>query len=146
MLSCSTIFLITANGEREILVSPLLLQSKEPPDVKSGKIVILFFYEHWIDEEYRLNLKQERIPDDHKTDSHLINYGQDFNKYYLGSLNIDFDTRRCWDWTGPAGKLDEREIEALVKALFDPEKKSRRITIFSPTRASDFNLGIIKTK
>lgn len=146
MLSCYSIILNTANARREILVSPLLLQSTERPDIKSGKVSKLFFYENWADEEYRANLQQEQLADKFKTDGHIINYGQDFGKYYLGCLNVDSDNKSSWGWDGQPGKLDENDVKVLSETLFNPDTESRRVIIFTPTRPSDLNLTRVKIK
>lgn len=144
MLNCYSIILNTGNRKREVLVSPLMLQSMEPPDIKSGKINKLFFYEQWVDEEYKANLKQEHLADEFKTDSYIISYGQDFGKYYLGYLSVDFDNKRYWEWHGQPGKLDDNDVKALGESLFNSDVESRSITIFTPSRPSDFNLRRVK--
>ena len=146
MLSCYSIILNTENGKREIVVSPLLLQSKELPDVKAGKVYKLFFYEYWMDEEYMSNVEKEYLPDQFKADNYLINYGQDFSKHYLGSLNIDSDSKCYSDWKGQPGKLNETEVKTLGESLFDPNVESRRIIIFTPTRPSDFKLQRVEIR
>lgn len=135
MLNCYSIILYTETGKREVLVSPFLLQTKEPPDIKSGKINTLFFYEHWIDDEYKANLNQEHLMDKFKTDNYVINYGQNFDKYYLGCLSVDFDTKCYWE----PEKLNDKDFKLISESLFNPDVESRRITIFTPTRSSDFN-------
>ncbi|MGZ3756471.1 MAG: hypothetical protein ACXVAY_16350 [Mucilaginibacter sp.] len=140
MLNCYSIILNIGNRKREVLVSPLMLQSKEPPDIQSGKINKLFFYEHLFDEEYKANLTQGHLADKFKADNYIINYGQDFDKYYLGCLNVDFDNKRYWEWNGQSGKLDDNDVKTLGESLFNADVESRSITIFTPTRPSDFKL------
>jgi hypothetical protein len=140
MISTETITIDTDNGKREILTSPVLLQSKEPPVTKFGKIVKLHFYDNWIDDEYQQNIKQEPVADEFKTADHLINFGQ----FYLGSLDVNFETRTVLEWQGEPGKMNDIEVELLKKSFFNPDSVSRRIVIFTPTRPADFNHGNLK--
>jgi hypothetical protein len=142
MLLTKCIIIHSKEGKREILVSPFLLQSKELPDIKSGKLNKLFFYENWIDDEYKANLNQEYLDERFKTDRYLINFGQDFGRYYLGCLSIDVDTKRYWDWQGGYGKFDDNEVKILGESLFDLDAESRKITVFTPTWPSDFRFSI----
>ena len=143
MLNSIIITLNTEEGELEIFVSPLLLQSKERPNIKSGKIGILYFYEQIRDEDYMANLEQEVLAEEFKSDRYIVNYGQDFAKHYLGSLCVDFDTKRYWQWEGNSNKLSEQDVKVLGESLFDPRGQSRPVTMFTPTRPSDFNLGMM---
>lgn len=138
MLSTVTVTIETEDGEREILVSPFLLQSKVPPDIKSGKISVLYFYDQLWDDDYWIMVDKEFLPEKFKTNDHIINCGQDFGKSYLGSLQIDFDTKFCGEWAGEPGKLTDLEVKVLVESFF--QLKTRQVVIFSPTRPSDFNL------
>jgi len=131
------------NGGREILISPFLLQSKTPPDLKSGKIEILYFYEQLRDADYMKMLEQDSTASRFKSDEFIINYGQDFEKYYLGSLHIDFDAKRYWQWEGKPNKLSKQDVNALGESLLNLPLKSRSVTLFTPTRPSDINLGRI---
>lgn len=139
MLSTFTIKIKTEKGEREIYISPLSLQSKTPPDLKSGTVCKIYFYDQLRDDEYLRNLKQE-FPQYLSSDKYIINYGQDFEKYYLGSMYIDFETKRYWEWEGKPGGLGELEVRALCEAFFN-QQSEKRITIFTPTIPSDSNLG-----
>ncbi|QEM13173.1 hypothetical protein [Mucilaginibacter rubeus] len=141
MLNSYTINLQTEAGEKEIFISPFLLQSKIPPNLKSGNIEKLFFYIELKDDSYKAALEQEELSDRFKTDEFIINVGQDFEKYYLGSFRVDFQEKRCSQWEGKTGILTEQEIKTLGESLFNPSAKSRRITLFTPTRPSDFNFG-----
>jgi len=142
MIATHTIKIKTEQGEREIFISPISLQSKTFPDFKSGTITLcrIYFYEKLQDDDYRKGVQQE-FPQYLSSDKYVINYGQDFEKYYLGSYNVDFETKRYWDWEGKPGGLNEEEIQTLGDSLFDPGSIGRDITIFTPTRPSDFNLG-----
>ncbi|HWD89442.1 MAG TPA: hypothetical protein VG367_15025 [Mucilaginibacter sp.] len=142
MIATHTIKIKTKHGEHEIFISPLLLQSKTFPDFKSGTITLckIYFYENLKDDDYKKGVQQE-FPQYLSSDKYVINYGQDFEKYYLGSYNVDFETKHCWEWEGKLGGLNEEEIKVLGETLFDPESIGRNITIFTPTRPSDFNLG-----
>jgi len=142
MIFTYSIILNTENGKREILISPFCLQAKQRPDLKSGKINKLFFYDHCIDEKYKENLKREHLDDKFRSDDYLINYGQDFGNYYLGYFNIDFDSKSYWGWEGEPGKLNDNEVKALGESLFNENIESRHITIFTPTRPFDINFGI----
>jgi hypothetical protein len=140
MLNSCIITIKTESGDREIFVSPLLLQAKEPPNIKSGKIGILYFYDQLRDDACKAMLETEVLPEEFKSDRYVINYGQDFEKYYLGSLHVDFDAKRYWQWEGKTSKLSEQDVKVLGESLFDPHAQSRPATLFTPTRPSDFNL------
>jgi hypothetical protein len=143
MLSSYIITIKIESGECEIFVSPLLLQSKKRPDMKSGKIETLYFYGQLRDEDYMAMLEQEVWAAEFKSNSYIINYGQDFEKYYLGSLCVDFDTKRYWQWEGKSSKLGELDVKIIGESLFDPQTQKHQVTMFTPTRPSDFNLAII---
>jgi len=143
MLNSVTINLKIGNIEHEVFVSPFLLQAKKlPDDLKSGKLSKLYFYYHLRDDAYIANLEHEVVNEKFKSPNYLINYGQDFEKYYLGSLCVDFDNKRYWQWEG-SDVLNEEDIKFLGEAIFNPESQSR-VTLFTPTRPSDFNFGIIR--
>ncbi|MFC0518570.1 hypothetical protein ACFFGT_30425 [Mucilaginibacter angelicae] len=141
MLTFNTISIQTENGEQEIYISPFLLQSKKPPDIKSGRLEKLYFYKELIDADYKAALEREEMNSRFKTDEYVLNLGQDFEKYYLGSLHVDFDSKRYWQWEGKPGLLTEQDIKTLGENLFNPHAKLRRVTLFTPTRPSDFNFG-----
>jgi hypothetical protein len=141
MTNCLILTIKVEGGEREIYVSPVMLQSKEPPDIKSGPIGRLYFYDPLRDDHYRENLKKDPIDERFKSNSYIINYGQDFEKFYLGSLWVDFDTKRHWQWEGNSSRLCEQEVNALGKLLFNSYSETRNVTIFTPTRPSDINLS-----
>lgn len=144
MLNGPVITIKTEIGELEIFVSPLLLQSKEPPNIKSGKIAVLYFYDQLRDEEYKAIVeKDDDLTERSKSENYVINYGQDFGKHYLGSMYVDFETKRYWQWEGNSNKLSEQDVKVLGESLFDPEAQTRTFTLFTPTRPSDINLGLI---
>ncbi|HTI59468.1 hypothetical protein [Mucilaginibacter sp.] len=142
MLNTTTIKIKTERGEREIFISPFLLQSKTHPDFKSGTFTLhkVYFYSELDDNDYKKNLKQE-FPEYLNSDKYIINYGQDFEKYYLGSFFVDFETKHCWDWQGKLDGLNDAEVKALGESLFDEKSIGRTIILFTPTRPSDFDLG-----
>ena len=133
------IILNTVNGKREILPIPFMLQSKNPfTDMKDGKFSKMFFYEHWMDEAYIANLEQEVLPDEYKTEKYLIDYGQDFEQYYLGYLNVDFENR---SYSIPIDQMDKiDDLKAIGDLLFKQDRETRIVTIFKPIRPSDINL------
>ncbi|MEZ2336474.1 hypothetical protein AB6735_12620 [Mucilaginibacter sp. RCC_168] len=143
MLNSVIITIPIESEEYEIFVSPFLLQSKEPPNIKSGKIEILYFYGQLRDDDYKTMLEKETLAEKFKSDGYIINYGQDFGKYYLGSLHIDLDTKRYWQWEGQSNKLSDQDVKLLAESLFNLKAKSRPVTLFTPTRPSDFNFGLI---
>lgn len=142
MISTDIVTIHANNVKREILISPLLLQSKEPPVTKFGKIINLYFYENWVDNEYIANLQKEA--DHHRSDKYLINYGQDFSKFYLGTSMVDFENRTLQEWQVDSEKLNNHGVKILEAALFDPDSERRRIIIFTPTRPDDFRHGNLK--
>jgi len=144
MISTETITIHTQNGKREVLISPILLQSKEAPPAKFDKTVTLYIYENWIDDEYLANLDLENLADKYKPDKYLINYGQDYSKFYLGSLKVNFEEGIAWDWQGQSDKFSNSDGRILEAALFSPDAERRQIIIFTPTRPSDFNCGHLK--
>ncbi len=137
MLFTNIITVKLESGEREIFLSPFRFQSKDRPTLKSGKIEIIYFYDHVNDNNYKAMLEQDDVDEKFRSDQYIINYGQDFEKNYLGSLHVDFDEKRCWQWEG---KLNEQDAKILAECLFDPDLRSRKVTLFTPTRASDINL------
>ncbi|MFS2187458.1 hypothetical protein ACCC92_12345 [Mucilaginibacter sp. Mucisp84] len=146
MLNSSIITIETETGEREIYISPFLLQSKEPPNLKSGTIEKLYFYNDLNDDAYKATLALEPMRHQFKTDDYILNLGQNFENYYLGSFHIDFKNRRCWQWEGKPNMLTEHDVKNLGENLFNPNVKSRQFTLFTPTRPSDFNTGRLRYK
>ncbi len=108
--------------------------------MKTGKIEVLYFYDQLKDEEYKINFEQEILADKFKADRYIINYGEDFEKYYLGSLHVDFETKLYKDWKGKEDKLSEQDVMVLADTLFNPGTRARQVTMFTPTRPSDFNI------
>jgi|SRR5579863_895805 len=143
MLSTFTIKIKTEKGEREIYISPFLLQSKTRPDLKSGTINKIYFYDQLKDDQYDAAVEQDSYLKRVRTDKNVLNYGQDFEKYYLGSVYIDFETKHFWEWEGKPDGLSEQEAKLLGESFFDPEYEKRNVVIFTPTRPSDFNFEII---
>ncbi|WP_419699625.1 hypothetical protein [Mucilaginibacter sp. NFX135] len=143
MLNSVIITIPIESEEYEIFVSPFLLQSKEPPNIKSGKIEILYFYGQLRDDDYKTMLEKETLAEKFKSDGYIIYYGQDFGKYYLGSLHIDLDTKRYWQWEGQSNKLSDQDVKLLAESISNLKAKSRPVTLFTPTRPSDFNFGLI---
>jgi len=140
MLNSIIITIPIEDIEYKIFVSPFPLHSKEKLDIKSGKIEKLFFYNNLKDNEYETKLQQNFIDRIFTSDKYIINYGQDFEKYYLGSFNLDFESKRFWQWEGSSNKFREEEAEILADYLFNHSSKHQSIIMFTPTKASDFNL------
>ncbi|MDI1233563.1 MAG: hypothetical protein PSX81_04725 [bacterium] len=142
MIGADVIILNTKNGRREILPCPFMLISDDPFSyMEDGKFNKLFFYEHWIDEAYKANLADEILPDEFKTEKHLIDFGQDFNKFYIGYLNVDFDNKSYSIPIDQQGRIDD--LKAIGEVLFKDDTETRRIIIFKPTRPSDINLALM---
>jgi hypothetical protein len=139
MLNFYAVTIQTESGERAIYVSPLLLQSKKPPNLKSGKLEKLYFYSELMDEDYYKGLELYEMKNLDLPDYCIINYGQDFEKYYIGSFHVDYDPRSYWQWEGTSIPFNENDVKALAECLFTPDSKSRRATIFTPTPPSAFN-------
>lgn len=146
MLNSSTITIETETGEQEIYISPFLLQAEEPPNLKSGIIEKLYFYKDLNDDAYKTALALEPMRHQFKTDDYILNLGQNFENYYLGSFHIDFKNRRCWQWEGKPNMLTEHDVKNLSENLFNPGVKSRPFILFTPTRQSDFNTGRLRYK
>jgi hypothetical protein len=140
MLNSYAITIKTERGVREIFVSPLLLQSKERPNIKSGVIEILYFYDQPRDNDYMTMIEKEILREEFKSDRYIINYGQDFEKYYIGSFCVDLDKKRYWQWKGKSDDFSEQDVRVLAEILFDPQSPTRSVTLFTPTRPSDINL------
>jgi hypothetical protein len=141
MLNFYTVSIQTQNGEMEIYVSPFLLHAKVWPDIKSGPLDKLYFYRDLVDDEYKTGLEKEGMSNKLKDDGYVINFGQDFERYYLGSLNVDFENKRFWQWAGYSDQLTDEAVQALGESLFNSSTKFRRVVLFTPTRPSDFNFG-----
>ena len=103
MLISNIITINTDSGLREIFISPFLLHSKMRPDIKSEKIEALYFYDLVPEDEYNAMLEQENLDDRFKSNEYIINYGQDFEKHYIGSFRVDADKKLCWGWDGKPG-------------------------------------------
>jgi hypothetical protein len=58
---------------------------------------------------------------------------------------VNFEDKLYWGWHGQSGKFDDDDVKALGESLFNSDVEPRNITIFTPTRPSDFNLRRIKT-
>jgi len=139
MIGALIMIINTENGIREILLCPIMLQSKNPlADIKDRKFTKLFFYEHWMDEAYKANLNGEYLPEDFKTEKYLINYGQDFSKYYLGYINVDLDNKTYGIPEDHADKMDI--LHALGDLYFDEHTEPRLVIIMTPTRPSDIHI------
>lgn len=144
MLTTNVLTIQTESGKRDIYVSPFLLQSKKAPNLKSGtfKLTKLYFYHELKDNDYFSGLGLQDMVSQSPSEEYVINYGQDFGKYYLGSLNLDFDSKRYWQWESESNIFTEQDVKILAESLFNPNPELRRITIMTPTRPSDFNFGI----
>jgi hypothetical protein len=148
MLNSYTITIDTENGIREIFVSPFLLQSKEEPDIQTGEhnIQVLYFYDNLRDDDYWTMLEQgEVFKEEWKSDRFIIDWGQDFEKYYLGSLYIDYEGQCFSQWEGKSGNFSDKDVNTLGKALFNPKSETHAVLMFTPTRPSNINLGIKRT-
>lgn len=144
MLNSYIITIKLNNKDYEIFVSPILLHSEhKQQNIKSGMIEVLYFYGQLRDDTYKVMIEQEDLLEKFKTDQYIINYGQDFGKYYLGSLRVDFEAKRYWQWDGKGNKLTEQDVKILGESLFDKEANSKPVILLTPTRPSDFNFAII---
>ncbi len=135
MLNSYIIIIQEDDKNREVFVSPFSLHSKERPQIKSGKIEVLYFYENLRDNKYWAMLEKEVLAEKFKSDGYIINYGQDFGEYYLGSLRIDYDTKRYWQ----PDKMNEQDANILGKALFDAGSLTNPVIMSTLTRPTDFN-------
>ncbi|MGV3541249.1 MAG: hypothetical protein ACO1OQ_15645 [Rufibacter sp.] len=124
----------------EIFVSAFPLHSKGKLDIKSGQIEKLFFYNQLKDNEYKTKSQQNFIDNKFISDDYIINFGQDFEKYYLGSFNVNFDSNSFWQWEGNTNKFREEEAGILADYLFNHSSKHQSIIMFTPTKSSDFIL------
>jgi hypothetical protein len=86
MLSTYIITVKAERGEREIFVSPGLLQSKQRPVIRNGMVTVLYFYGQMQDDNYKALLEKEVVAEEFKSSDYIINCGQDFEQYYLGSI------------------------------------------------------------
>ncbi|WP_316810298.1 hypothetical protein [Pedobacter heparinus] len=145
MFNSFIITIETEIGVREIFMSPFLLQSKQEPNIKTGEhdIKVLYFYDNLRDQDYLAMLGQkEFFIEEWKSDRYIINWGQDFEKYYLGSLHINYQTQRYWQWEGKSGSFTDKDVKALVDSVLNPQSKIRPVTLVAPTLPSDFNLSL----
>jgi hypothetical protein len=142
MLSTFMFNICIAGEEYQILVSPLSLHSKEQPDIKPGKINKLYFYNQLKNDAYKAKIQQLAIQEQFKSDRFIINYGQDFEKYYLGSFYVDVEAKRFWQWEGNSTKFREKDVEFLADFLFNPDFDSQPVILFTPTLPSDINLAV----
>jgi len=140
MLNSFIITITIESIEYNIFVSPFSLHSKEQRDFKSGKIEKLFFYNQLKDDEYEAKLQQNFIDKKFFSDKYIINYGQKFEKYYLGSFNVDFDSKRFWQWERNSNNFREQDAKILADSLFNHSSKHQSIIMFTPTMPSDINL------
>jgi hypothetical protein len=141
MLNSFIITLTIESIEYQIFVSPFSLHSKEKPEIKSGKIEKLFFYNQLKDAEYEENIQNNLMDNKFNSENCIINYGQDFKKYYLGSFKLDFDSKRFWEWEGNLSNFREQEAEILANSLFNPSSNHKSIMMFTTTEPSDIKLN-----
>ena len=127
------------SGKREFLASGMDLQLKDPREfIKAGKFDKMYFYEHWMDDEYLANIRQSQMPKE-LTDNCLLNFGQDFGKHYFGYLNVDFKNQT---YSLPDDQSDKKDIlVALGELLFSPERESKRLAVMKPTSPDDIKLS-----
>ncbi|HEX8378805.1 MAG TPA: hypothetical protein VF602_13390 [Pedobacter sp.] len=140
MLNSIIITITIESIEYNIFISPFSLHSKKQLDIKSEKFDRLFFYNQLKDNEYETKVQQNFIDKQFISDKYIINYGQDFEKYYLGSCKVDFDSKRLWQWEGNSNKFREEDAEVLADYLFNHSSKHQSIIMFTPTKPSDINL------
>ena len=126
--------------EYHIFVSPFSLHSNKQRDINSGKVEKLFFYNQLKDDEYEEKLQQNCIDKKFISDKYVINFGQDFEKYYLGSFYVNFDSKKFWQWEGNSDKFQEKDAKILADSLFNPDSNHQPIIMFTPTMPSDINL------
>jgi hypothetical protein len=139
MISTYSVIFDDGNRKREILLSPVMLHSKERPDIKPSSSVKLYFYEHWVDDEYKENVSQQKnLLAGFEDEKYLINFGQDFSKYYVGSLNVDLEKETYWD--GKSDKLNDDQLKLLAESILSKNGERRHIIIFTPTPPSAFHL------
>lgn len=146
MINLQPIPIQTDRGEHIVYVSPVLLQSKEPPSIKSGRVGKLYVYRELRDKEYKENVDPADLLLVRNAEKLVIYYGQDFSKYYLGSFHVDFEKKLYWDWEADvnANQLAQY-VRQLASYLFDPPVSLLpSVTVFTPTRPSDINLGVIR--
>jgi len=143
MLRSFIITITLENIEYNIFVSPFSLHSKKRPEVKSGKIEKLFFYNNLKDADYVTNLIQQNFIDqEYNSEKYIINYGQDFEKYYIGSFHVDVDKKLFWQWEGNSNKFNEQDVKVLADSLFNHNSNHKSIIMFTPTNPSDINLSV----
>jgi hypothetical protein len=92
-----------------------------------------------MDDDYNTGLELYEMKNLDLPDYYIINYGQDFERYYIGSFRVDYDTRSYRQWEGTSIPFSKNDVKALAECLFTPDSKSRRATIFTPTPSSAFN-------
>lgn len=142
MLRSFTFNLIIKDAEYKIFISPFSLHSREETSIKSGSITQLFFYIDMKDDHYKKMIQQDEILRNFESDDYILNFGQDFEKYYLGSSDVDFNNNALNNWNGGSNskKLSEKDIMKLSEVLFNHSTEHEPIILFTPTKPSDINL------
>jgi hypothetical protein len=78
MLHSNVISVKLESGEREVFVSPFLLQAKKPAYIQSGKIEVLYFYDQLQDDVYKKEIEKEVLPEKFKSDRYIMITGKTF--------------------------------------------------------------------
>lgn len=144
MISLNTITILTDRGNREIYISLAMLNPKALANLRPGKIKKLFLYDNLKDDRLKANVPPELLATMPHSKDLVINYGQSFDPYFLGELNVDFDKRCYSNWNSKSDQLTTVELKALMEQVFNG-CELRTVTIFTPTKPSDINLALMRT-
>ncbi|MCF8254789.1 MAG: hypothetical protein K9H61_06315 [Bacteroidia bacterium] len=139
MLGISYFTLIIEGLEHTIYASPIGIHLKKQATIKSGKVEKLFFYSDLRDSKYQSLVDKNEIYSSVKFGKSILNIGQDFEEYYLGSFQLDYDEKKFWDWRGKSSNFGEKEVVILAEALFNQKTEFKKILIFTPTLPSQLN-------
>lgn len=140
MLMSSTLTITIKHIEYNIFFSPFSLHIKEVPKFKDGKIEKLFFYNNLKDQAYSTLVKQHDKINQFESDDCVLNLGQDFGKYYLGSSDIDTENKVLSNWQGNLHAFTTEELALIADALFNPNNFLKPTRLFTPTTPSAINL------
>ena len=139
MVSLIPFIIPEKKGDREVYISPIMLHSKELNKIKADKIEKLYVYSDLKDENYRGNALTDSLSLS-EPENWIIHDGQNFEDYYLGQCDIDFDKKSYSNWRGKSEDFTERNLEVVANWLFNIQREPRKVILFTPTRASEFNL------
>lgn len=144
MIHLNTITIPAPGGTREIYITPVKLNLEELRNIEFGEFKKLYIYDDLMGGTYTSAMPREFLPLSPRSKDFLIYYGQNFEDYYLGEFDVDFDNKVYTNWKGNFEKFNEEDQRNFGEHLWGSQTNSRTVTIFTPTKASDINVSLRK--